>query len=334
MNRAIGSVFSIAAFAAVGLAAAVGAASVATNAMAQEWPKRKVIEIIIPSAAGSGPDVTIRSYSDYLAKNLGQSVVISNRAGGSGTIAASAAARAEPDGYTFLLASLSQLVVNKYTIKNLSYDPDKDFKPVALLNRAPFIVLTNPSMPFRSLPELVAYNAKNPGKVFVAYEGASAKAASIYLMRAMGIDLTLVPYVSSSQAVQDLLAGNTQLHLQGTALALPFVKDDRLPALAVTGGERFPAIPNVPAVRESFPEFGEFETWVMLLAPRGTPDAIVQRMSKQIGEIAKLPAMRKLFDNVGIIAVDDSSPEAAVAFLQRQNEQFAKMAKAADMKPE
>jgi tripartite-type tricarboxylate transporter receptor subunit TctC len=321
----------------LGIGAVVAAATtvLATSAAAQEWPRRKIIEIIIPSAAGSGPDATIRSYSEHLAKNLGQGIVITNRAGGSGTIAASAAARSDPDGYTFLLASPSQLVVNKYTIKNLSYDPDKDFQPVALVGRAPYIVLTNPDMPFRTLPELIAYNAKNPGKVFVAYEGASAKAASIYLLRALGINLTMVPYVNPNQAVQDLLAGNTQLHLQGTALALPFVKDGRLPALAVTGGERFPPIPDVPAVGETFPRFGAFETWVMLLAPRGTPQPIIHRMSKEIEQIAQLPDMRKLFDNLGIIGADaDASPEAAVAFLQRQNEQFAKMAEIADLKPE
>jgi tripartite-type tricarboxylate transporter receptor subunit TctC len=326
MKKAIAGMFHVAAFAA--------AAAIATTAAAQEWPKRKIIEIIVPSAAGSGPDATMRSYSEHLAKNLNQGVVITNRAGGSGTIAASAGARADPDGYTFLLASLSQLVVNKYTIKNLSYDPDKDFQPVALLNRAPYIVLTNPDMPFRTLPELIAYDAKNPGKVFVAYEGASAKAASIYLLRALGLNLTMVPYVNPNQAVQDLLAGNTQLHLQGTALALPFVKDGRLPALAVTGSERFPAISNVPTVIESFPQFGSFEAWVMLLAPRGTPEPIIQRMSKEIGQIAQLPDIRRLFDNLGIIAADDASPEAAVAFLQRQNEQFAKMAEIADLKPE
>jgi len=314
----------------------VGAAvaALATHADAQEWPQRRVIEIIVPSAAGSGPDATIRSYSEHLSKNLGQGVVITNRAGGSGTIAASAAARSDPDGYTFLLASLSQLIVNKYTIKNLSYDPDKDFQPVALLNRAPYIVLTNPGMPFRTLPDLIAYNAKNPGKVFLAYEGASAKAASIYLMRALGINLTMVPYVNPNQAVQDLLAGNTQLHLQGTALALPFVKDGRLPALAVTGSERFPAISTVPAVVETYPQFGSFEAWVMLLAPRGTPEPIIQRMSKEIGQIAKLPEIRKLFDNLGIIAAADASPEAALAFLKSQNAQFAKMAELADLKPE
>lgn len=316
------------------VATAICFSGVVFSASAQDWPKRRNIEIILPSAAGSGPDATMRSYSERLSQNLGQVVFITNRAGGSGTIAASAAMRAEPDGYTFFLASSSQLIVNKYTIKNLNYDPDIDFKPVSLLNSAPYIVLTNSDTPFRNLDQLVNYARANPQKVFAAYEGATAKAATLYLLNALGLTLTLVPYVNPNQAMQDLMAGNVQLHLQGTALGLPFVKDGRLPALAVTGAARFPSLPDVPTVSETYPAFDGFGSWVMLLAPARTPDEIVLRMSQEIGKIAKLPEIQQLFDNLGIIASDDTSPAAAVAFLRAQNEQFARMARIADLKAE
>ena len=153
---------------------------------AQVWPNRH-IEIILPTSAGSGPDVTMRSYTDKVAKSLGQPIVINNRPGASGAIAAQAAARSQPDGHTFLLASPAQLIINKYVLKDLPYDPDVDLVPVSLLNRAPFIVLTSPRLPIRSLGDLVAYDKANRGKVFVSHEGATGKATAAYVNKVMGL---------------------------------------------------------------------------------------------------------------------------------------------------
>jgi tripartite-type tricarboxylate transporter receptor subunit TctC len=305
-----------------------------TPAFGQEWPKRRNIEIIVPAAAGSGQDATMRNYTDKLAQNLGQSIVVTNRAGAAGTIGASAAARSAPDGYTFVMLSPGQLIVNKYTIKSLSYDPDKDFAPVALLNLAPYFILINPGVPVRDLRQLVEYAKGNREKVFIAYESATVKAVAIHLLNTLGIDLTLVPYVNPPQLMQDLLVGNVQMSIQGSALGLAFVKDGRLPALAVTGTRRFAPTPDVPTVLESHPAFGSFDTWLMLLAPAGTPEDIVRRMSKEIEKIAALPETKKLFDNLGLAPADDYSPEAAAAFVKQQNDQFAKMAKLSDLKPE
>ena len=302
---------------------------------AQVWPNRH-IEIILPTSAGSGPDVTMRSYTDRVAKNLGQSIIVNNRPGASGAIAAQAAARSQPDGYTFFLASPAQLIINKYVLKDLPYDPDADFVPVSLLNRAPFIVLTSPRLPIRSLGDLAAYDKANRGKVFVSHEGATGKATAAYVNKVMGLEMTLVPYVNPTKAIQDLVGGSTdvQLHVQGSALALPFAKDGRLQALAVTSGERFEQLPDVPSMSELYPSFGNFETWLMLLAPKGTPDAIIRRMSSEIGRVAQTDEMKRLFHNLGLLPADSGSPEAAVKFLREQNAQFAKMAAAASLKPE
>src|SRR5687768_3547935 len=188
---------------------------------AQVWPSRH-IEIILPTSAGSGPDVTMRSYTDRVAKNLGQSIIINNRPGASGAIAAQAAARSQPDGHTFFLASPAQLIINKYVLKNLPYDPDIDFVPVSLLNRAPFIVLTNPRLPIKSLIDLVAYNKANRGNVFVSHEGATGKATAAYLNKVIDLEMTLVPYVNAVTAIQDLVGGSSDVHVhvQGSALAL------------------------------------------------------------------------------------------------------------------
>ena len=302
---------------------------------AQSWPNRH-IEIILPASAGSGPDVTMRSYTDRIAKSLGQSIIINNRPGASGVIAAQAAARSQPDGYTFFLASPGQLIINKYVLKDLPYDPDADFVPVSLLNRAPFIVLTSPRLPIKSLSDLVAYSKANRGNVFVSHEGATGTATAAYVNKVMGLEMTLVPYVNPVKAIQDLVGGSADVHVhvQGSALALPFAKDGRLQALAVTSGSRFEQLPDVPAMSEVYPSFGNFETWLMLLAPKGTPDAIVRRMSSEIGRVAQIDEMKRLFHNLGVLPADSGSPEAAEKALREQNAQVAKMAAAASLKPE
>jgi tripartite-type tricarboxylate transporter receptor subunit TctC len=309
--------------------------AVPSTSYAQGWPNRH-IEIILPTAAGSGPDVTMRSYTDRIAKGLGQSIIINNRPGASGAIAAQAAARSQPDGYTFFLASPAQLIFNKYVLKDLPYDPDTDFVPVSLLNRAPFIVLTNPRLSIKSLGDLVAYNKTNRGNVFVSHEGATGKATAAYLNKVMDLEMTLVPYVNAVKAITDLVGGSADVHLhvQGSALALPFAKDGRLQALAVTSSSRFEQLPDVPAMSEVYPSFGNFETWLMLLAPKGTPDAVIRRMSSEIGRVAQIDEMKQLFRNLGVLPADSGSPEAAVKFLREQNLQVAKMAAAAALKPE
>src|SRR5262249_1393510 len=142
---------------------------VSSTAMAQPWPSRPV-QFIVPAAAGSGPDVTLRPYTDRLAKSIGQPVVVLNRPGAQGAIGAQATAKEPADGYTFMLGSLGQLVANKYTMKTPGYDPDKDFVPVALIGRAPYMVLVNPNLPVRSLADLVKYDRENPRKISLAYE--------------------------------------------------------------------------------------------------------------------------------------------------------------------
>src|SRR4051812_13917955 len=190
--------------------AAAGALLVSSAAaMAQPWPSRPV-QIIVPAAAGSGPDVTLRAYTEKMAKNLGQPVVVLNRPGAQGAIGAQATAKEPPDGYTFMLGSLGQLIANKYTMKAPGYDPDKDFVPVALIGRAPYIVLVNPSLPIQSLADLAKYDRENPGKVSLAYEGAAVLAASAHLKRLMNLSLQLVAYNSPLQAIQDTIGGTAQ----------------------------------------------------------------------------------------------------------------------------
>jgi tripartite-type tricarboxylate transporter receptor subunit TctC len=305
----------------------------AASAAAQAWPA-KPIQIIIPAAAGSGPDVTMRTYTDRMSKNLNQSVVITNRPGANGIIGAQAAAKAPADGYTFFEASIGQLVVNKYPIKDLGYDPDKDFVPVAMLGRAPYMVLVNPDLPIKSLGDLVAFEKERAGKVFFAYEGSSVQAATAYLIKTMNIRGDLVSYVSPVQAINDTIGGLAHVHIQGTAIGLTHVNSGKLRPIAVTTDVRIPQIANVPTMNESYPGFGSFEAWLMLVAPAGTPPDAVRAMSAEIGKVGSTPELQQIHSNIGFLKLNDFSPTAAAAFLKAQSEQFAKMAAAANLKPE
>jgi tripartite-type tricarboxylate transporter receptor subunit TctC len=301
--------------------------------MAQSWPNRPV-QFIVPAAAGSGPDVTLRAYTDRLAKSIGQPVVVLNRPGAQGAIGAQATAKEPPDGYTFMLGSLGQLVANKYTMKAPGYDPDKDFVPVALIGRAPYMVLVNPNLPVRSLADLVKYDRENPGKISLAYEGSSVLAGAAYLKHLMGLSLELVPYNSPLQAIQDTMGGIAQVHVQGTAIGLSYATSQKLRAIAITTDKRLPQLADVPIVNESYPDFGSFEAWLMIVAPANTPPDIVQRMSVEIGRAGNSQELRALFSKLGFFDNEDYTPQAAAAFLKQQNDQFSKMAKAADLKPE
>jgi tripartite-type tricarboxylate transporter receptor subunit TctC len=313
--------------------AATGALLASSAVSAQQWPSRPV-QFIVPSAAGSGPDVTLRGYTDRIAKNLGHPVVVLNRPGANGAIGAQVAAKEPPDGHTFMLASIGQLVVNKFTMKNLGYDPDKDFVPVALIGRAPYMILVNPSVPIRSLAELVKYDRENPGKLSLAYEGSSVLAGSAYIKHVMGLSVELVGYNSPLQAIQDTLGGIAQLHVQGTAIGLSYATSDKLRAIALTTDKRLPQLADVPTITETYPDFGSFEAWLMIVAPAGTPPDLVKRMSAELGRAGESQELRDLFRKLGFYDNDDFSPERAAAFLKQQSEQFAKMAKAANLKPE
>jgi tripartite-type tricarboxylate transporter receptor subunit TctC len=260
--------------------------------------------------------------------------VVLNRPGAQGAIGAQAAAKEPGDGYTFMLSNLGQLIANKYTMKNPGYDAEKDFVPVAIIGRAPYMILVNPNVPIRSLADLVKYDRENPGKLSLAYEGASAFAGSAYIKSVMGLSMELVGYNSPLQAIQDTIGGTTQLHLQGTAIGLSFATSGKLRPIAVTTDKRLPQLADVPAMNDSYPGFGSFEAWLMIVAPAHTPPDIVKRMSVEIARASETQELRDLFRNLGFFDEDDRTPETAAAFWKQQSELFAKMAKAANLKPE
>jgi tripartite-type tricarboxylate transporter receptor subunit TctC len=301
--------------------------------LAQAWPT-KPVTVIVPAAAGSGPDVSLRLYTDRLAKAIGQPVIVKNVVGASGAIGAQTAAKSPPDGYTFFMGSNGQLVVNKYTMKTPGYDAEKDFVAVALLNRAPYMLLVNPALPINSVAELGTYAHSNRGKAFLAYEGSSVQAIAAYTKQVLSLPIDLVAYNSPLQAIQDTLGGSAQFHIQGTAIGLAFVTDQRLRALAVLAAERLPQLANVPTMNELYPNFGAFDAWLAIVAPAGTPPDIVKRMSAELHAIGSQDDLRAMFNKLGFFEETDRSPERTAAYIKSQTEQFAKMAAVADLKAE
>ena len=231
-------------------------------------------------------------------------------------------------------ASAGHLIVNKYTMKTPGYDPYKDFTPVALLNRAPYMLLANTSVPAKTLAELTAHAKANPGKLFLAFEGASVKAVATYLRAALDLPIELVAYNSPLNAIQDTLGGTAQLHVQGTAIGLAFVKDGRLRPLAVISASRLLQLADVPTLAELHPGFGAFDAWMSVVAPTGTPADIVRRMSAELHTIGSLQEVKSVFEKLGFFEETDRSPERAAAYIRSQSEQFDRMAKTANFVPE
>ena len=262
--------------------AATVALLVSSAVMAQPWPSRPV-QFIVPAAAGSGPDVTLRAYTDRWRKASGNPSWSSTDPAPKVPLDHRPRPRSRRTDIHSCLASLGQLVANKYTMKTLGYDPDKDFVPVALIGRAPYMVLVNPNLPVRSLADLVKHDRENPGKVSLAYEGSSVLAGSALSQASYG-------FKSGTGCLQFTASGHSRYngrHRTGACAGNGhrFVVCDsaqKLRAIAITTDKRLPQLSDVPTVNESYPDFGSFEAWLMIVAPANTPPDVVQRMSAEI----------------------------------------------------
>ncbi len=302
-----------------------------TQAMSQAWPN-KPLRIIVASAAGSGPDTLTRYIGGRLSKSVGQAVVIENRPGASGVIGTQAGARSAPDGYTFLLATSSTFSVNRYTVKALPYDPVKDFVPVVLTATGGLVVVSNPKAPVKTLPDLIAFDKREPGKLSAATEGPVAGTILAYLNEFLGTRLVQIPHTSSGMALQDVLSGRTELAVPSIIVALPYIKSGQLRPIAVTTTKRDSALPDVPTIGESAPGFG-INAWTMLVAPVGTPSEIVQRMNDEVNRILKDPETGQFMAQFGNHP-EGGTAAAAADYVRADDALWAKIARAAGVKPE
>ena len=320
-------------------ACALAACGLSVEASAQSgtdtaWPNRPV-KWILSQPAGSGPDILARYVGESLAKVWGQPVVIDNRSGGQNVIGAQAAARSSPDGYTFYYATTAAIITNTFTFKSLPYQPEKDFVPVRLIGRSPFVIAAGSGFDGASMADIVTKAKSAAGVITIATEGpktlSGMLADSVAAMA--GIKLTHVPYTRAGEAIQDVIGGRVALICLPEAALLPFVKSGQVRALAVSTPQRSPALPNVPSLADTFSGF-EFTGWNALFAPTGTPPEITAKVARDVDQLLKQPEVVARLLSLGSIAEVNSPTGGFDAFLRAERERWSRLAKAISLTAE
>jgi tripartite-type tricarboxylate transporter receptor subunit TctC len=295
------------------------------------WPS-KPIRLILPFPPGGPTDIIGRIVSERLSAVVGQPVVIENRGGAGGNVGAEAAARSAPDGYTFLLVS-NPIAISPSLYSKLNYDPQKDFVPVSLLATVPNMMVTHPSVPAKTLQEFIALAKSKPGGMNFGSGGAgtSNHAAGELFNIVAGVKLVHVPYKGVNLAMNDVLAGQIQLVIIGVPAAGPHVKAGRLRALAVIAPKRLPGFPEVPTVAEAGLSNFEVTTWYGILAPAGTPKAIVARVNTDLVGIMHSPELK---DRLAAMATEPATgtPEEFGDFIKRETAKWGEVVRVAGLK--
>jgi tripartite-type tricarboxylate transporter receptor subunit TctC len=312
--------------------AALAALLLPRDGHAQAYPDR-TINYIVPSSPGSSPDIVGRIMAEALAKILGQPVVVLNRPGAGGTIAAAAAAKAAPDGYTVLQANTNRSFSQTF-YKNLGYHLEHDFSPLGRFASAFYIVLAHPKLGVRTLGELIAKAKAAPGKLNYASGGIGAATFIVaeVLKAQAGIDIVHIPYNGGGPALAAILSGVTDVYGSPYATAKPFVDEGKLVGLAVTSAERIPFIPEVPTVAETLPGY-EVTTWYGLVLPVGTPKAVRDKLQSAATQAVGMAETRKRLEELGYVTMQDT-PEAFARFLHEDIEQMARLIKQYNLKPD
>lgn len=300
----------------------------ALHAQAPAWPQRPV-RFILSQPAGAGPDILARYVGEQLARLWNQGVVVENRPGGQNVIGAQAAARSAADGYTFYYATTAAMVTNAFTFKALPYDPVKDFAPVRLVGRSPFVIATTSTAPFKDLAQAIAAAKAQPGAVTIGTEGPktfSGMLADSVAVKA-GVKLNHVSYTKGPEAIQDLIGGRIQLVCLPDAALTAFIKSGQLRALAISTAQRQPDMPNVPALAETFPGF-EYTGWNGLFAPAGTPADVVARVNRDLETVLRQPEVAQRLQALGSLAEPKMSVPEFEAFMRGEHERWREVVKA------
>ena len=293
------------------------------SALAQSYPTR-AIRFIVPFSPGGASDTGARLIGNKLSERWGQQVVVDNRPGAGGTIGTGVAAKAAPDGYTLLFGSSTELAVNPHLYKTLSYDTTRDFSPVALVAATTMLLVVHPSLPAASVKELVALAKARPGEILYASSGngASTHLAPEMLKRQAAINLLHVPHNGSGPAVISVVGGQTQVAIQALPAVLPQVEAGKLRALAVTSAKRVAAAAHLPTLIEAGYPRMEIVIWNGVVAPVGTPQAIVAKLSAEILAILALPEVKQGFARQGA-EITPAGPEQLAAYLKSELAKFA-----------
>ena len=297
-----------------------------SNAFSQGYTQDKPIRFIAGFPAGSASDNLARILAAELTRILGKTVVVDNRPGATGNIAAEMVVKAAPDGYTILLAANIHATVSSL-YRTLPFDPIKDFAPVGLVATSPAILVTNASLPVKSLSDLLALAKARPGELSYGSAGnGSAPHLTMELFKATaGLDIVHVPYKGVPPALVDLLGGRVAMMFSTMSPAIPLIKSGKVRALAITSAERFPIIPEVPALSETLPGF-EVNAWWGLLVPAGTPPEIIGKLNEAIVKIVRMPSVHQRLVEQGYNPVA-STPERFGAFIKSETVKWGKVVK-------
>jgi tripartite-type tricarboxylate transporter receptor subunit TctC len=298
---------------------------------ADDYPA-KPVRIIVPFAPGGSTDVVARILAEKLQAELKQPFVVDNRAGAGGNIGADAVAKAAPDGYTLLMGTTGVLAINSFLYKNMSYDAAKDFDPVSYTSLITNVLVVRADMPAKSVAELIAMAKAQPGTLSFASSGAgSSTHLSGELFKSMaGVSILHVPYRGSPQALTDVIGGQVTMLFDNAPSAIPFIEQGKLRALAVTGPQRLPGMPNVPTLDEAGVKGYESLSWSGIVAPAGTPRPIIMKLNAAIDRILKTDDVKKRLAGLGTEAVG-GPPEAFTRHIRTESEKWGRLVKTANI---
>ncbi len=309
------------------------ACALAGAAFAQDYPT-KPIRLVVPFPPGGGADIIARNIVEPLGRRLGQPVIVDNRGGAGGTLGADLVAHAAPDGYTLLYTTPGQQMVNPHLMAKLPYDAANDLTAVSQLSLGTYVLVVHKDVPAKSVAELVAYAKAHPGKVNFASSGIGAGShLGAELLKSMaGIQIVHVPYKGSGPAVADVIGGRVQMALDSISVYMPHIKSGALRALGVSSLARNPSLPDTPPIADAVPGF-EAAVVNYISAPAGTPKPVIERLSKEINAVLKLPEVQAKFHANGTIP-RGSSPEQMQALIKSESAKWKKVIEIAGVKPQ
>jgi tripartite-type tricarboxylate transporter receptor subunit TctC len=298
----------------------------ASGALAQNYPN-KPIRLVLPYPPGGGTDVIARPLAQKLTENLGQQVIVDNRGGAGGNIGMEFVAKSPPDGYALLFALTAQYAVNPSLYPKLPYDPVRDYAPISLLANAPYLLVVHPSLPAKSVAELITLIKARPGQLAYSSSGngSGAHLAGEMLRSLARVEITHVPYKGAGPAMPDLIAGQVQLSFVTYTAAGPHIKTGRLRAVGVTTAKRSPTLPDLPAIAETVPGY-DSAVWYGFAAPAGTPPDVVARLNTEVLRVLASPDFRSRI-TLEAVAPIGTSPEEFGNFIKSEIVRWAKVVK-------
>ena len=316
--------------AALGAAVAFTCASVVASqsALAQSWPN-KPIHWIVGFAPGGGTDIVARALAPKVSETLGVPVVIENRAGAAGTIGAGVVAKAAPDGYTFLLGHVNSNAIAPFVLAKVPFDPQNDFSAITYIGYVPNVLVVHPSVPAKSVEELIALAKKEPGKLTYASSGVGSTQhlAGALFNKIAGTTMVHVPYKGSGQAIVDLLGGQVNMNFDTMPPVLEQIKAGKIRALAISTPQRLPQLPDVPTFDEKNIKGFDVTNWYSIMGPKGLPPATIARMDEAVKKAMADPAIRATLESQGIQFGGARTPDEFSAFVRAELVKYSKLVK-------